>query len=223
MIEAALGGTSYQRVHERLRGDILAGRIAQGERLKISDLARRYGLSHMPVREALQQLQGEGLVELLPNRGASVRRMDARFVRDIFDIRAALESFLAARAADEITPIQLAELERIEAAYQGAAARGDLAERVALNQLFHRTISIVSGNVEAVRLLDLHAGLVGALRVRFGYAEGRTEEIRREHAALLDALARHDGAAAAAIHAEHVRHARDDLLPRLDPLAAMAQ
>ncbi|MBL8228105.1 MAG: GntR family transcriptional regulator, partial [Bryobacterales bacterium] len=68
-----LGDPVYLRVRERLRADILSGRFGPGERIKIAELSKRYGVSQMPVREALQMLQGEGLITIAPNKGASVR------------------------------------------------------------------------------------------------------------------------------------------------------
>ncbi len=206
------GSTVYQRVHERLRADILAGRIAPGARLKIQDLATRYGLSHMPVREALQQLQGEGLVVMAPNRGATVRRMDAQFVRNLFAIREALEGYLTRQAAGLLDAAGIATLKRIQAEMRRAPAGRDPALVARLNRAFHRTIEAATGNDEAIRLLDLHSDLIGALRVRFGYRRGRLQVVLREHDALIDALARGDAEAAGALHDQHIRGARDDML-----------
>jgi DNA-binding GntR family transcriptional regulator len=214
------GSTVYQRVHERLRDDIVSGRIQGGTRLKIADLASRLGLSQMPVREALQQLQGEGLVILAPNRGATVRRMDGDFVRHVFDIREALEGFLTRQAATRMDAATLARLRAVSTAFDAAADAGDTAGQVRLNRAFHRTILSVTGNDEALRLLELHGGLIGAMRMRFGYGPGRAEQVRREHAALLRALARGDADAAGRIHDIHIRHARDDLLRALATEAA---
>jgi DNA-binding GntR family transcriptional regulator len=210
--ELAIGATIYQRVHERIRGDILAGRILPGARLKISDLARRYGLSHMPVREALQQLQGEGLVTLSPNRGASVRRMDAAFIRSLFDIREALEGFLTRQAAEHVRPALLDRLRAIQHRYDAAVEAGELHACIPLNRAFHQEILLASGNEEAIRLLNQHTSLIAALRARVGYAPGRPATIQQEHWALIEALARGDGDAAQRIHATHVRRAAEDML-----------
>lgn len=206
------GSTVYQRVHEHLRDDILAGRIPPGSRLKIQDLATRYGLSQMPVREALQQLQGEGLVVLAPNRGATVRCMDARFVRNIFAIREALEGFLTRQAAPLLDAARLAALRDIQAAMERAHRLGDVPATIRLNRSFHRMIESTTGNDDAIRMLELHSSLIGALRTRFGYREGRVETVLREHQALIDALARGDAEAAGAIHDAHIRAACDDML-----------
>lgn len=207
-----LGGTTYQRVRDRIRRDILSGRISPGTRLKITDLAESYGLSHMPVREALQLLQGEGLVTLTPNRGATVRRMDAKFIRSLFDIREALEGFLTRQAAERMTPIVMARVMEIQRSYDEAVENGDLQACIPLNIEFHRTILDATGNEEAQRLLGQHTNLIMALRAQVGYAPDRLAVIQQEHRALIDALARRDGETAQRIHSLHVRRAGDDML-----------
>jgi DNA-binding GntR family transcriptional regulator len=211
------GSTVYQRVHELLRAEIVSGRIAPGTRLKIQDVAARLGLSHMPVREALQHLQGEGLVVLAPNRGATVRRMDAAFVRNIFAIREALEGYLTRQAAGLIGADGIARLREVQAALRRANAAGDVTAAIRLNRAFHRTIEEATGNDEAIRLLDLHSSLIGALRTRYGYRRGRLAAVLREHDALIAALARGDAAEAGRLHDRHIQAARDDML------AAMAE
>lgn len=207
-----MGTTTYQRVRDRIRRDIIAGRIAPGSRLKIADLALLYGLSQMPVREALQQLQGEGLVTLSPNRGASVRRMDAQFIRNLFDIREALEGFLTHQAAALVTPDLIGQLRGIQHRYDALVTAGDWPALEPVNREFHEAILGVTGNAEAIRLLDQHTAIIGVLRSRHGYAPGRLATIQQEHWSLVEALECRDAAAAQAIHARHVRHAGDDML-----------
>ncbi|WP_291298681.1 GntR family transcriptional regulator [Elioraea sp.] len=210
------GSTVYQRVHEHLRAEIVAGRIPPGTRLKIQDLASRLGLSHMPVREALQQLQGEGLVVLQPNRGATVRRMDQHFVRNIFAIREALEGHLTRQAAGLIGAEGIARLREVQSQMRRAQAGGDIGGVVRLNRGFHRTIETATGNDEAIRVLDLHSDLIGALRIRYGYRRGRLATVLRDHDALIAALARGDAAEAGALHDRHIQAARDDMLAAMD-------
>ncbi len=216
------GSTVYQRVHESLRAEIIGGVLAPGSRLKIADIAQRYGLSQMPVREALQQLQGEGLVVMAPNRGATVRRMDAQFVRNLFDIREALEGFLTRQAALRLDAAALVALRATQAAMERAHAARDLPAVIRLNRDFHRGIEAATGNDDAMRLLDLHSELIGALRARFGYRRGRVKTVLQEHRDLLAALANRDAAAAGAIHDAHIRGARDDLLDAMRLEAAAA-
>src|SRR5215203_7197429 len=81
-------------VYDRLRDDIIHGRVKPNERLKVSELASRMGTSTNPVREALQQLRGEGFVIMTPNRGARVMPIDDQFVRDIYEMEMLIEPYL---------------------------------------------------------------------------------------------------------------------------------
>lgn len=207
--------TSYQRVHEHLREEIIAGRIPPGSRLKIAEIAKKYAISQMPVREALQQLQGEGLIVIAPNKGATVRAMDTAFVRNVFDIRIALETYLTRQAAENITDKEIKLLFALQAQLDRADELHDIDTHVKLNGEFHKVIINSTGNQEALRLLNLHGDLIGAIRLRYRFRPGRLMAIRQEHLALINALQRRDAEAAASIHFTHLQGARDDLLTSL--------
>src|SRR6187200_3686539 len=96
------GTTSAIRVHRDLRHAILEGELAPGERLRAEALAGRFGTSRTPVREALLMLEREGLVDVLPNRGAIVRSFDADDLLDLYEVRSLIEPHAAARAATRI-------------------------------------------------------------------------------------------------------------------------
>jgi DNA-binding GntR family transcriptional regulator len=113
--------TAVGDIADRLRRDIVAGTIGLGDRLKLEALAQRYSTGHMPVREALRQLAGEGLVEIAPNRGARVREVDLEFVHNLFDLRIVIEALIARRCAERIDAPQLAELEAAQAHYEAVA------------------------------------------------------------------------------------------------------
>src|SRR3954462_13317278 len=102
--------TAIGNVALRIRDDVVAGNLGFGERLTIDALAIRYDVSHMPVREALRELQGEGLVVVEPNRGARVRNIDANFIDNLFEIRTALEVMMVRRAARRARPSDVDEL-----------------------------------------------------------------------------------------------------------------
>ena len=101
-------------VYALIRDDIVSGRLGANERLKVADLAERHGTSTNPVREALQQLRGEGFVVMSPNRGARVRPMDEEFVRDIYEIEMLVEPALTKWFVGMVTDADIAELERIQ-------------------------------------------------------------------------------------------------------------
>src|SRR6476646_5070508 len=102
--------TSAVRVREQLQDAILEGVLKPGERLRAEALAQRFGTSRTPVREALLQLEAQGLVEVEPNRGAVVKAFDAADLLDLYELRALLEPQAAARAATRIGDADIARL-----------------------------------------------------------------------------------------------------------------
>src|ERR1700761_7390911 len=142
-----LGVPNYQRVRDAMRTDIARGVLAPDARLKIGDLAARYGLSPAPIREALGQLAAEGWVVMHPNRGARVRAIDEAFLRSLNEIRIALESYIVGRSAAVATPAQVAALEAIEDAYEaclsGPGPGGDTARLIQLNADLHDAIKAI--------------------------------------------------------------------------------
>jgi len=203
------------RAQDRLRADIMAGTFGFGTRLKIEDLAQRYATSHMPIREALRSLHGEGLVVIEPNRGARVRSIDLDFVRNMFDLRSAIESMLTRRAAERIGAAELARLEAIEALLEERAGRGDVPGVLAANRDFHSLLYAVAANPEAVEIANRHWGLVAALWGIHGYGTERFPGVISDHRQILAALATRDAESAHAIAAAHAAKAKQDLIRKM--------
>ena len=209
------GATIYQRVHERLRDEILDGHLEPGTRLKIAELGARFGLSHMPVREALQKLEGEGLVVVLPNRGASVRQVDAQLLVHVYDVIEALDAMLTAKAAAMADGTGLKRIVQAQRAFEAAARRRDWRACLACNDVFHKAIHAASGNAEGARLISTPDGLIRALRSRLGYGVERLDEIALQHDAIVAAIAARDPMRARQLAIAHIEAARADLIARL--------
>ena len=133
--------TAYQRVTGLLRGEILNGDIPLGGWLRMTAIAERFGVSVQPVREALQQLEGEGLVEMIPNHGARVREIDRNRLVYSHEIGEALESFLARQFAEEASLSSLRKLEALQLEHDAAIEAMDWARIDAANHAFHRFIN----------------------------------------------------------------------------------
>lgn len=210
--------SQYQRITGRLRAEIIEGVWRPDARLKVRDLAAHYGVSPAPVREALQVLQGEGLVVLEPNRGARVRPIDEQLLINVFDVREALESFLAAKFAVAASPHQIAVLKEIQAEHEAAMAREDTGAALILNRRFHGFINDAARNEEAVDVINRHIILTRALTLECGLTKARMTAITEEHHMLIAAFQRGDDTLAHRIAANHVRSSRDDLVERLRPI-----
>lgn len=209
-------------IEGRLRDDILRGRIGFGDRLRIDELASRYGVSHMPVREALRVLAGEGLIVTEPNRGAHLRPVNRDFVEDLFDIRAAIEMMLARRAAERRTAAQLLQLIEIERALEQLVGRGDYPAIPAVNRDFHQVVNQAAGNPGALSLVEGQWLLVAALWNKVGNPPARFQSVVDDHRHLIIAIERRDGAGASALMGAHIEKARQDLLARMAMLEAGA-
>jgi DNA-binding GntR family transcriptional regulator len=222
MMERVQSGTGegrersqYQRVAARLRTDILEGVWRPDARLKVRDLAAHYGVSPAPVRESLQQLQGEGLVLMEPHRGARVRMIDEALLVNIFDVREALESFLTEKFAASTSPHQIAALEQIQAQHDEAVEREDFPVAFVMNGRFHLLINSAARNPEALGVIDRHLSLTRALRMECGFVLSRMRAVQREHRILIECFKAGDAPGARRAAALHVRSSRDDLIERL--------
>ncbi len=207
-----IGDPVYKRVRDRIRQDILSGHFQPGVRIKTAELGARYGVSQMPIREALQQLQGEGLVTIAPNRGASVRRVDADFIRNIYDIRGALEALLVRRGVEVLADSDMFTLYAIEGRFEDAVRRRDTVAALAANRELHETMYRLAGNPEAIDVIARHSDLMQNLRRSFGYGPNRLEEIIAEHRRLLRAFDQRDAAEAVRAIEDHCERAKHDLI-----------
>ncbi len=206
---------NYNRLRDLIRADIIEGRLPSGARLKIADLAARYASSGIPVREALQQLQGEGIVTFTPNRGARVRQIDEQFIRNIHEMRAIVEPYLLRWFVRHHSPEQLAMLEAVQRDYDRAADEGVFAHWTAQNRRFHSICYDGHYNTEALVMAARHDGVIRAISLRIPASPARGRQASREHWAIIERVREHDEDGAAAIVAEHVRHAGQHMIERM--------
>ncbi len=206
-------GLRRQAIVASLLTDVFQGRLKAGQHLVTRELAARFGVSHTPVREALIALEGVGIINLLPNRGAVVRRVGPREVREVCQVRRALECEAVRLACGRIDSIELAELA------EGFTRQSELTlpERAgfveqarALDNRLHDQIASSCGNAFLGHELGRLKILFRAFRdvswehdgARNGY--GRVIEEPLEHLAIVAALAGQDGHAAARAMSRHI-------------------
>jgi len=202
-------------IEQRLRNDIVSGDLPFGSRLIIEDLATRYGVSHMPIREALRILHGEGLVVIEPNRGARVRPIYPGFIEDVFDMRCAIETMLARRAAERRDPRHVEQLRQAAAQLEARVAAGDYPSVPVANRAFHHVINDAAGNPGALPIVDSHWLLLAALLKRYGYGEDRFQRVIEEHQHLIQAIERRDAHSAATLMGAHIEKAKNNMLKRV--------
>lgn len=213
--ELRIGATTAMQVAADLRRRILHGELLPGQRLKIDEIAALCGVSHMPVRTALQELESEGILTLHPRRGAEIRRIDADYITHMLDVRGAVEVMLTGKCAEAIDQKGLATLERLIVSFEEKAATADSAAMVRANFQLHSFINGIPRNPEALRVLGQGRLLIEAMRMRFGYGSTRTSEILEEHRAIFSAISQRDVRTARDVAQRHCDHARDELLELL--------
>ncbi|MGN6244883.1 MAG: GntR family transcriptional regulator [Motilibacteraceae bacterium] len=206
--------------YESLRASILGGEVAPGERLGEVELAEQLGVSRTPVREALRRLAADGLVEVLPNRGARVAQWTTEDLEEIYDLRAMLESHGAARAAERIEDAELPELRRLCAEMEACAQRGrtrDLDRLAELNAELHRRIVDAAASP---RLASLIAAVVQVPLVMRTFQRYDVDALQRSlghHRELVAALAAGDGEWARSVMRSHVLAAKAVLVAAAPP------
>ena len=196
---------------EAIRAAILDGEFGPGERLKEKEIARQLGISSTPVREALQALDAEGLVELVPNRGASVRTYDEATLEELYRLRALLEGYAAREAASRITEEQILELEASNERFATLRAGDDVRSLVKENFVFHSLVLDAAGSEKLAELVQkvLHVPLV--YRVYVWYSPDQKLVSEHYHRQLVHVLRERDAPRAEAVMREHVLEARDVL------------
>lgn len=208
---------SYETVLRRLRADIIAGRYAQGAPLRLAELARRFGTSPMPVREALHRLASEDLVVMHPRRGAVVRTLDARTVRGYFEFAGVIVAAATRKAVARLPPGELPRLERLVARMDDNLAREapDVVLHNRLNRRFHDRILAFCDNPRFLQALQAQEALRGLVVRQVVYSPARLRQANAEHRELLDALRRGDAAAAEALILRQHENALADVLATL--------
>lgn len=202
----------FPDIQHRIRDDILSGQLAFGVRITTADLAVRYGVSQMPIRMALRELRGEGLVTMEPNRGARVRSIDPEFIGNIFDIRNALEVLVVRRAARLRTTQHIAQLQSIEQTLETCVIDQDYAGALQANRRLHHLISDIAANPDAQLLLDRHWLLLAGLWRENKYSPERYSGVINDHRHLIEAITDGDAEAAASLMQAHVLKAKQVLL-----------
>jgi len=197
----------------RLRADILSGTFPPGEELQQIPLAQRYGVSRIPVRDALAVLAAEKLVEVVPNRGARVVRLSREELAEVYDLRLMLESACIAEAALRVTPEDLAEIDyvlrrsNLEAGRPGWWA-GDWD--------FHEALYRPAGKPRHLAMIHELRQSCRVQAVGYDDLAAFTPDWLDDHAALAAALAEHDPELCRAVLTTHLEGARDALLARMD-------
>jgi DNA-binding GntR family transcriptional regulator len=209
----------HEEAVDRLRDLIVQGDLAPGQRLNERLLSEKLAISRTPLREAIKLLATEGLVELLPNRGAVVAAMDTARLAEALQVMGALEGLAGELACRKSTPEQIAEIRGLHDEMLSMHARGDLAGYFRYNQAIHLKIVEASGNpvlANTYRQLNVN---VRRARYMANLSKERWDAAVREHEEILRALAARDVAKLKRLLRDHLANKMASVLTGLEKAA----
>ncbi len=199
------------RVFHKIKTDILEGRYEVGHELREVTLGEELGVSRTPVREALRQLELEGLVDIIPNKGAFVRGISAKDVEDIYQIRARLEGLCASMAVECATKEELERMEEIILLTRFYEEKGDFDHLSLLDSQFHEMMYEACGSKMLQHLLTDYHQYVQRVRSRSLKQKQRAKKSTEEHAEILQAMKNRDAKAADELATTHILHAIENI------------
>jgi DNA-binding GntR family transcriptional regulator len=212
MPASSIAQTTSSAVTQLLRQSLDRGRWACGEALRQEEIAAEFGVSRVPVREALFQLQAEGLVQIVPNKGMYVRTVSEADLREWFHLRTLIESDVLAQAVPLHTPATINRLETVQGALDKAQA---VADWIAGDREFHEALYAPAQRTESMAIVRRLRYLVD----RFSYARmkpgTRAQGWHEEHHALIRAVKRRDAKAAARVLQAHLAQTQRSALAAL--------
>ena len=205
-----------EQVTSRLEEEILSGKLPRGTALTEISLSARLGVSRTPIRAALHTLAEEGIISLIPNRGAVVVGVTREDLIDIYNIRTRLEGLASATAAERISEADLGKLRASVELAEAYIKKNDAEHLRELDTEFHSIIYRASGNRMLAKILsDLHRNITSYRKMSLT-VPGRLEKSVGEHREILEAIAAHDKKKAEALTSAHVAAALDNMLITVD-------
>lgn len=198
--------TAQESVLVALRDDIVSGRLAPGVQIVQDDLAREYGVSRVPLREALKILEGEGQVTYYPHRGYFVTELSVADLLEVYRIRYLLEAEAIGRAVAEINDDDIVYIAGLLDAVEEAGRVGDTTALTAANRAFHFAIFELASQPRLTRMIRVLWDATDAYRSVYFRESANRERVFHEHRAMLTALRTRDTAALIALQEEHRSH-----------------
>ncbi|WP_454753660.1 GntR family transcriptional regulator [Cupriavidus necator] len=205
----------HDAVVEHLRKFVVEGILTPGTKLNERELCERLGISRTPLREAFKVLAAEGLVDLSPNRGASISRMSESEVWENFELMSGLEAFSGELACERISPTELAEIKALHYAMLVCRAQNDLPGYYSRNQQIHDRINEAARNSALRQTYQSINRRLHAMRLRSNQQSGKWDQAIDDHEDMIKALEARDGKRLASILKRHLLEKRDALLPLL--------
>lgn len=191
-------------VFNTLRQAILRGELKPGERLMEIQLANKLGVSRTPIREAIRKLELEGLVLMIPRKGAEVAEITEKSLRDVLEVRRALEELAVQLACEKITKEEIRELERVAKEFQQVVKSSDITEIAEVDVCFHDIIYTATDNQRLIQLLNNLREQMYRYRVEYLKRDGVFPQLIAEHEAIIRHIENNEKEKATEVMCRHI-------------------
>lgn len=199
-------------VFNTLRQAIITGEFAPGERLMEISLANRLGVSRTPVREAIRKLELEGLVIMIPRKGAQVAKITEKNLRDVIEIRTVLEEFAAVLACERIDQAELHDLRQAHEDFIRSVENGDILDIVDKDETFHDTIFRATNNDRLISIINNLREQFYRYRMEYVKDIRQRSNLVEEHRELLDAISSRDSIKAKELMRTHLLNQQQEVI-----------
>ena len=199
-------------VFNTLRRAILRGELKPGERLMEIQLANKLGVCRTPIREAIRKLELEGLVLMIPRKGAEVAEITEKNLRDVLEVRCALEELAVQLACDRIERNRIRELHAAAAHFRDILDSDDITQIAAADEAFHDVIFKATGNERLIQLLNNLREQMYRYRIEYLKKKECYPQLLKEHATIMKAIEEHDKEKATRITGQHINNQVDTVV-----------
>jgi len=206
----------------RIRDMIMEGQLEPGTKVSEKDLCELFGISRTPLREALKVLASEGVIVLLPHRGARVAQLTGKDMADLFQVMGSLEGLAGELACARITEEAVNEIRALHHEMLAHYTRGDRIAYFAANQAIHEAIIAAADNSVLTAMYEGLRGRIRPARFMANFTRERWDQAVREHGEILEALSRRDGVRLRNLLQEHLRHKYQALIASAEKSARPA-
>jgi len=208
--------TKAEKAYQLIRDSILSGELPPRSKIVISRVASQFGISNIPVREALKQLEAEGLVEIIPHTGAQVAAFDAKLLRELYPLRILLEGYAARLSAERSTPADIKRFRKHIKTIDKAIRAGDLTNIGRLNHDFHMDVYRIGGNQRLIGYIEDLWQKSAMAHIVFRIEPSRAKSSNKEHSVIIDAIEQGDGELAEKLVADQNQRSFEILLKHLE-------
>ncbi len=208
--------TIKEQVYEKLKSDILNGTYKPGERIQELKIAKKLNVSRSPVREAIKELIGEGLLVSVPNKSITVKKLSVKEIKDIFDFRNITEKYAIEKTIDNLDDRIIKRLESIKSDFKKLYEDDDLHRYCKVDSEFHNYLIKSSGNALLHQVVSNVMALIEQFRVISLSSNQRFEESIDEHVTIIDSILKKDKKNACSVCIRHLDLAKDEIISYLN-------